>query len=172
MYSAGCFHSFLSVGIFGLRSRTHRLPWRNVVATRKASAVWEGGLKGGKGRVKVGKTGYEGAYSFASRFEEGAGTNPEELIAAAHAGCYSMALSAELEAAGHTPKSVSTTASVYLERDGEGFSIARIELDTAAAVPGMQDAAFQKIAAAAKAGCPVSKALSAVRIDLKAKLVG
>lgn len=138
---------------------------------RVSSAVWEGGLKGGKGRMKVGKGAYEGPYSFASRFESGGGTNPEELIAAAHAGCYSMALSAGLEGAGHTPRSVSTTASVTIEPAGGGFAITKIRLECRASVPGIEAAAFGKIAEDTKTGCPVSKALSAVKIELDARLV-
>ena len=137
---------------------------------RKSNATWEGGLKGGKGRMTIGKTGYDGPYSFASRFEEGQGTNPEELIAAAHAGCYSMALSADLEGAGHKPNSVSTVATVSVEPDGDGFSITRIHLETTADVPGIQPDEFARIAGAAKEGCPVSKALSAVPIELEARL--
>jgi osmotically inducible protein OsmC len=138
---------------------------------RASSAVWEGGLKGGKGRMKVGKGAYEGPFSFASRFESGSGTNPEELIAAAHAGCYSMALSAGLEAAGHAPKSVSTTAVVSVTPSGGGFAITKIRLETRASVPGIDAAQFQKIAEETKGGCPVSKALASVRIELDAKLV-
>jgi osmotically inducible protein OsmC len=130
--------------------------------------MWEGGLKGGKGRMKVGKTGYEGPFTFASRFEEGAGTNPEELIAAAHAGCFSMALSAELEKAGHAPKSVNTTATVTIIA---GTGITGVRLETRASVPGIGKDEFLKIAEGAKTGCPVSKALAAVKIELDAQLV-
>lgn len=137
---------------------------------RKASATWDGGLKSGKGRMKVGKTGYEGPYSFTSRFEEGAGTNPEELIAAAHAGCFSMALSADLEGAGHKPDSVSTVASVTIEPQGGGFAITRIDLDATVRVPGIDEATLRKIAEGTKTGCPVSKALKSVPINLKVKL--
>ena len=138
---------------------------------RTSSAVWEGGLKGGKGRMKVGKGAYEGPFSFGSRFESGAGTNPEELIAAAHAGCYSMALSGGLEGAGHPPKSVSTTAVVSIEPSGGGFAITKIRLETRASVPGIDAAKFQAIAEETKKGCPVSKALASVPIELDAKLV-
>jgi osmotically inducible protein OsmC len=114
---------------------------------------------------------YEGPYSFQSRFEEGDGTNPEELIAAAHAGCFSMALSGELGRAGHDPESVETTATVHIEKADPGFKITRIELDTEARVPGIDDADFQKAAEAAKEGCPVSQALAAVgEISLHARL--
>lgn len=137
---------------------------------RDGNAVWNGGLKDGNGTIKVGDSLFEGQYSFSSRFEEGEGTNPEELIAAAHAGCYSMAFSAELEAAGFTPNSVSTKASVWLEKVGDGFSITRILLSTEGDVPGIDDAKFQEVATAAKEGCPVSRALSAVDISLEATL--
>src|SRR6266540_1961473 len=139
---------------------------------RTATARWEGGLQQGKGTVRLGSGAFEGQYSFSSRFEEGTGTNPEELIGAAHAGCFSMALSAGLERGGHAPTSVDTTARVHLERAESGFRISRIELSTTAAVPGIDDAAFQDQAAAAKANCPVSQALAGVDIQLDARLVG
>src|SRR5437764_15441708 len=104
---------------------------------RNADATWEGGIKRGKGRLKTGAGAYEGNYSFMSRFEQGSGTNPEELIAAAHAGCYSMALSAMLERSGNAPTRVHTTAKVHLEKVGEGFKITRIQLQTEATVPGL-----------------------------------
>src|SRR5579885_1729052 len=132
--------------------------------TRNAEAVWEGDLKSGRGTMKLGSGAYQGSYSFSSRFEEGAGTNPEELIAAAHAGCYSMALSAGLEKAGYSPNSVETEAKVHLSPADGGFRISRIYLVSSADVPGIDDGAFQQAAAAAKEGCPVSKALSAVEI--------
>src|SRR3954449_7508324 len=137
---------------------------------RKANAVWEGSLKEGHGTVKLGSGAYEGQYSFASRFEEGAGTNPEELIAAAHAGCFSMALSGGLGRAGFTPDRVHTTAKVHLEKGDAGFRISRIELDTEAAVPGIDDATFQEQAETAKQNCPVSKLLIGAEITLKARL--
>jgi osmotically inducible protein OsmC len=116
---------------------------------------------------------YEGPYTFKSRFEEGEGTNPEELIAAAHAGCFSMALSADLGRAGHQAESVETTATVHLELGDAGPSIARIVLDTRARVPEIDDAEFQQVAEGAKQSCPVSKALAAVpNIELNAELVG
>ena len=116
---------------------------------------------------------FEGPYSFQSRFEEGEGTNPEELIAGAHAGCFSMALSGELGRAGHAAESVETTATVHVEKVPEGFAITRIELDTRARVPGIEDDEFQRIAEAAKKGCPVSQALAAVEsIELNATLEG
>jgi osmotically inducible protein OsmC len=138
---------------------------------RNADAVWEGDLKGGKGKVKLGSGAWEGQYSFSSRFESGTGTNPEELIAAAHAGCYSMALSAGLGKAGFSPKKVQTTAKVSLDKVGEGFKITKITLVTNAEVPGIDDAAFQDIATKTKSGCPISQALSATPIELEAKLV-
>jgi osmotically inducible protein OsmC len=137
---------------------------------RTASAVWEGDLKSGKGRVKLGSAAYEGAYSFVSRFESGAGTNPEELIGAAHAGCFSMALSAGLGRAGITPKRIQTEARVHLEKQGEGFAIARVDLVTVGDVPGIDEKTFREHAEAAKTGCPVSKALAGTTITLDARL--
>jgi osmotically inducible protein OsmC len=137
---------------------------------RKASAVWNGGLRDGNGSMKLQSGAYEGKYSFASRFEEAGGTNPEELIAAAHSGCFSMALSAALGKAGFTPKSIATDASVTLEKVGEGFGITRIDLKTVASVPDIDEAKFHEIAQAAKENCPVSKALKAVEITLDARL--
>jgi len=138
---------------------------------RKAEARWEGDLPNGKGTMRFGGGAFEGQYSFSSRFEEGAGTNPEELIAAAHAGCFSMALSGALGRAGHDPTRVSTTAKVHLEKQEAGFRIPRIELVTEAVVPGMDDAAFQEVAEGAKKGCPVSVLLAGAEITLSAKLV-
>lgn len=139
---------------------------------RKASAVWEGPIKDGQGTVKLGSGAYEGKYSFGSRFEESPGTNPEELIGAAHAGCFSMALSGGLTRAGNPPTRISTSAKVHIEKVGEGFSITKIELDTEAEVPGIDDAAFQEAAKKAKEGCPVSRALAGTEITLDARLVG
>jgi lipoyl-dependent peroxiredoxin len=139
--------------------------------TRKAQAQWNGDLKAGKGEMSLGSGAFKGAYSFGTRFEGAPGTNPEELIGAAHAGCFSMALSAALGKAGFTPKSVRTNATVTLDKVGEGFGITRIDLDTEASIPGIDDAKFQEIAKGAKENCPVSKALSATPIHLKAKLV-
>jgi osmotically inducible protein OsmC len=141
------------------------------MAKRTASAVWEGTLKDGKGRVKLGSGAFEGQYSFASRFEEGTGTNPEELIGAAHAGCFSMALAASLSRAGFNPTRISTTASVSLGKVGEGFKITSIELNTEAEVPGLEESAFLEQAETAKKNCPVSQALTGTEISLKAKLV-
>ena len=140
---------------------------------RTANARWEGGLKDGKGNMRLGGGAFEGQYSFSSRFEEGVGTNPEELIAAAHAGCFSMAFSAGLEKAGFSPNSVETEAKVHLSpADGGGFRISRIDLVTNADVPGIEEGAFQQAAQAAKEGCPVSKALAAVEITVNATLAG
>jgi lipoyl-dependent peroxiredoxin len=139
---------------------------------RSSNAAWEGGLKGGKGTMALGSGAFRGPYSFGSRFEDGTGTNPEELIAAAHAGCFSMALSAGLERAGHTPKKVATTARVHLDKQDAGFAITAIDLDCEAEVPGLANDEFQRHAAQAKEGCPVSKALAAVDIRLQAKLLG
>ncbi len=137
---------------------------------RSANARWEGSLKDGSGSMNLESGAYEGKYSFGSRFEENPGTNPEELIAAAHAGCFSMALSAGLGRAGFDPKSVETSAKVHLEKGDAGFSITRIELSTTAVVPGIDDDAFQAQAADAKANCPVSKALAGAEISLTASL--
>jgi lipoyl-dependent peroxiredoxin len=137
---------------------------------RKSSAQWKGDLKSGSGTMQLGGGAWEGQYSFGSRFEQGSGTNPEELIAAAHAGCFSMALSNMLAGAGHVPDSVSTTASVNLEMGEGGPSITRIELACEASVPGIDEAEFQRHAEAAKTGCPVSKVLAAADISLKATL--
>jgi len=137
---------------------------------RSASAEWRGDLPKGKGTIRSQTGAIDGQYSFSSRFEEGTGTNPEELIAAAHAGCYSMALSNMLAQAGHTPTSVKTTARVHLEKVEGGVGITRIELACRATVPGLDAAGFQEHAQKAKVGCPVSKALSAVEIRLDAAL--
>jgi osmotically inducible protein OsmC len=141
------------------------------MAKRTASAVWEGTLREGKGTVKLGSGAFEGAYSFASRFEEGTGTNPEELIGAAHAGCFSMALAAGLTKGGFSPKRISTTASVSLEKVGEGFKITKIELNTEADVPEIDEAAFLEQAESAKKNCPVSQALAGTEITLSAELI-
>lgn len=140
---------------------------------RTANARWEGGLKSGKGNMRLGGGAFDGQYSFSSRFEEGTGTNPEELIAAAHAGCFSMAFSGGLEKAGFPPNSVETEAKVHLSpKEGGGFRISRIDLITSADVPGIEKDTFEQVAQGAKAGCPVSQALSAVEITLDATLVG
>jgi osmotically inducible protein OsmC len=129
---------------------------------RNASAVWQGGLKDGKGTISTDSGVLANTqYSFSTRFEDGAGTNPEELIAAAHAGCFSMALSGQLGAAGLTAESINTTASVSLEKTESGFAITRVHLEVRAKVPGADQAAFEKATSNAKSGCPVSKVLNA-----------
>ena len=148
--------------------------WTSVrgMPIRTASARWEGNLTEGSGTVKTGKGGYQGNYSFKSRFEEGEGTNPEELIAAAHSGCFSMAFSKQLADAGFTPTSVETTAKVKLEKTDAGFSVTGIELDTVGNVPGVDNETFQKLAEGAKENCPISRLLSpGAEITLVAKLV-
>ena len=140
--------------------------------TRNASATWNGDLKGGAGSVKLGSGAFEGKYNFSSRFESGTGTNPEELIAAAHAACYSMALSAGLGGGGFKPQRVSTTSKGTVDKVGEGFKITKIQLVCEAVVPGIDEAKFQEIANATKSGCPVSQALAAVpSMELEAKLL-
>jgi osmotically inducible protein OsmC len=140
------------------------------MATRTASAVWDGTLKQGKGSMKLGSGAFEGSYSFSSRFEEGTGTNPEELIGAAEAGCFSMALSANLEKAGHPAKRISTVATVKLEIVGGGPKITTIDLKTDAEVPGVDATKFQEIAEQTKKTCPVSAALTGTQINLNATL--
>ena len=140
---------------------------------RIANAAWNGSLQDGNGKMRMQSGSYEGPFSFQSRFQEGDGTNPEELIAAAHAGCFSMAFSGELGKAGYEPESVETEARVEIEKAGDGFEIKRITLDTRATVPGIEDDEFQRIAQAAKEGCPVSKALGGVgSIEVEAALAG
>lgn len=139
---------------------------------RKADAEWKGNLAEGSGRLKVGSGAFDGPYSFKSRFEEGqSATNPEELLGAAHAGCFTMALTAQLSRAGFTPTRIHTEAKVKLDKIGDAFSITQIELDNEAEVPGLDDSAFQKFALEAKQGCPLSKALAGTEIHLNAKLV-
>lgn len=142
------------------------------MAIRSSRAVWQGGLKDGEGVMRIGGEGYEGKYTFVSRFEEGSGTNPEELVGAAHAGCFSMAFSAELEKGGYSPKEVKTTAHVYLEMVEGRPTITRIHLESEAEVPGIDERSFQEKAEAAKTGCPISRLLSAAEITLEARLVG
>ena len=138
------------------------------MAIRTSSAEWKGTLKEGAGTMKVGSGAYDGPYTYASRFEEGPGTNPEELVGAAHAGCFSMFLASLLTNAGFTPTRVSTTAVVHLTA---GPTISLIELTTEVEAPGLSDADLQTHAEAAKKGCPVSKALAGPEIRLQAKLV-
>ena len=139
---------------------------------RTGSAVWQGGIKDGKGMVSTESGVLDGAqYSFSTRFEDGKGTNPEELLAAAHAGCFSMALSKQLNDAGFTADSINTTAAVRLEKTDAGFSITKVHLDVTARVPGADAAAFETAANNAKAGCPVSRLFNA-EITMDAKLEG
>lgn len=138
--------------------------------TQQAEATWNGDLKNGNGTMRMESGSYEGSYSFASRFENGEGTNPEELIGAAHAGCYAMALSNELAEAGHDPKSVDATADVTFEVTDDGPAITGIKLTVKANIPGIDDSEFQKFAEGAKKGCPVSKALAGTTITLDASL--
>lgn len=137
---------------------------------RRAEAIWEGNLNKGKGRLKLGSGAFEGNYSFASRFEQGPGTNPEELIGAAHAGCFSMFLSMLLDQAGYVPERIHTTARVHIDKTGEGFKITTIELETEGKVPGIDEKTFNEKAEAAKKGCPVSVALAGTEIKLHARL--
>ena len=138
--------------------------------TRKASAVWEGNLKSGKGKMKLGSGAFEGAYSFATRFGEEPGTNPEELVGAAHAGCFSMALSHMLDGAGFKPNKIATAAEVKLEQVEDGFKITQITLNTKASIEGIDRKQFMEYAAKAKENCPVSQALKGVDIKLLAQL--
>lgn len=137
---------------------------------RKADARWEGELKGGKGTMRLGSGAFEGKYSFGTRFEGAPGTNPEELLGAAHAGCFSMALAAALGKAGHAPRSIDTTANVVLDKTGEGFSITKIRLRTRGVVPGLDEATFRRFADDAKQQCIVSRALASVPMELDAAL--
>jgi osmotically inducible protein OsmC len=141
------------------------------MAIRTASARWQGTLTEGSGTMRTGKGGYEGNYSFKSRFEEGEGTNPEELIGAAHAGCFSMALSKALADAGFPPTAIDTTASVHLEKVDGAQSVTRIDLVTKGDVPGIDEPEFIKQAEAAKTGCPISRLLApGTEITLSATL--
>lgn len=137
---------------------------------RKAHAEWKGTLQDGNGSVALGSGAFEGAYSFSSRFEEGIGTNPEELIGAAHAGCFSMALSGELGKNGYNPQNIKTEAVVHLVKGDAGFSITEIDLDCDAHVPGIDEDEFSKFAEGAKKNCPVSRLLTGAKINLTARL--
>jgi osmotically inducible protein OsmC len=138
--------------------------------TRKANATWEGGLRGGKGSFK-GEAGIGGAYNFTSRFEEGmTGSNPEELLAAAHAACYSMALAGDLERNGTPPESVQTEGACTIEKLEKGWTVTRMKLTSRAKVQGIDPAKFQEIAQGTKLGCPISRALGAIEIELDAQL--
>ena len=141
------------------------------MAIRKARARWEGNLREGMGRMQLGQHGLESPYSFGSRFEDGSGTNPEELLGAAHAGCFSMALSAGIGRAGFTLDWVETDANVHFDKLEEGWRVTKIELLTEAKIPGISEAQFAELAQASKEDCPISKALEAVEITLDAKLV-
>jgi lipoyl-dependent peroxiredoxin len=138
---------------------------------RTAYAKWNGDLRSGTGTVRLGSGAFEGPYSFKTRFEGAPGTNPEELLGAAHAGCFTMALSLFLTKAGHPPRSLETSAVVHLDKVGEGFGITGIDLTTRGEVPGVAEAEFQRMALEAKVNCIVSKALAAVPMTLKATLV-
>ena len=138
--------------------------------TRKASATWEGGLQSGRGSFKGESGAISGSYSFGSRFGDAGGTNPEELLAAAEAACFSMALSLGLEKAGFTPERVHTQAACTIEKQGEGFTITTMRLRTRVRAPGIDEAQFQEIAEGTKNGCPVSRALQGVDIQLQAEL--
>ena len=137
---------------------------------RQAEAEWRGDLKGGSGKVKLGSGAYEGTYSFATRFEDKPGANPEELVGAAHAGCYSMALANSLATAGFPATSVHTKADVHLGKDDKGFLITRIDLTVDAVVPNLDDKTFQEHAEKTKVGCIISRALAATPITLTATL--
>jgi osmotically inducible protein OsmC len=138
---------------------------------RRSGAAWQGGVEEGGGRISLGSGAFEGAYSLRARTaDESPDTNPEELIAAAHAGCFTMALSNELTEAGHPPTNLDTTATVYLEQQDEGFVIPRIDLETTGDVPGIDAATFERLADEAKRNCPVSKVLAAAEITLEARL--
>jgi len=140
------------------------------MAVRTASASWDGSLKEGKGSMRLGSGAWEGPFSFSTRFEDAKGTNPEELIGAALAGCFSMALGANLGRAGFTPKHIATDAKVHIEKVEGGFGVTKIELTTNAEVPGLDEKTFREQVDATKAGCPISKALKAVEITVQPTL--
>jgi osmotically inducible protein OsmC len=143
---------------------------RSIMPIRQSEGIWEGTLKNGQGKMRIGTGGFEVDYSFPSRFENGIGTNPEELLGAAHAGCYSMALSQLIAKAGYTPKNIHTRAKVHLDQSVKGLAISRMELDTTADIPDMDEQAFMDLAEKAKTNCPVSRALTGVDISLEARL--
>lgn len=141
------------------------------MALRESEAHWNGDLQSGRGTMRLGQGAWEGPYSFSSRFENGQGTNPEELLAAAHAGCFSMALAATLSKAGHKPSRIDSRAKVHLEKSGEGFQIPKVELFVTGQVPGLDEAEFRRLAESAKQNCPVSKLFQGAQIVLaEAKL--
>jgi osmotically inducible protein OsmC len=137
---------------------------------RKAEANWNGSIMDGKGQMRLGSGAFDGPFSFKSRMEEGTGTNPEELIGAAHAGCFSMAFSATLGSQGFEPKSIHTDANVKFDKVGDSFAITRIDLNTTAEISNIDETKFQELAKAAKENCPVSKALAGTEINLNAVL--
>jgi len=139
---------------------------------RKAEAEWQGKVTDGKGHMKFGSGAFDGPFSFESRMADGKGTNPEELLAAAHAGCFSMALSAQLTQAGLTPTRIHTTAGVHLDKVGEGWAISTVDLVTEAEIPGIDQQTFQQHAETAKKNCPVSKLFAGAEITLTATLAG
>jgi osmotically inducible protein OsmC len=141
------------------------------MAERSAKASWKGGLTDGKGTMSLGSGAFEGSFSFNTRMGDEPGTNPEELIGAALAGCYSMALNATLEKGGNKPNGINTEAKVHFGKDDSGFAIRSIDLSVEADVEGLDDGEFQKIAEDVKKTCPVSKALAATPINLTANLV-
>jgi osmotically inducible protein OsmC len=141
------------------------------MVARTAEAEWQGNLQNGNGTMQLGSGAFKGAYSFASRFATGTGTNPEELIAAAHAGCFSMALAAGLGKSGFSPKRIHTTATAQLEKSDGGFAITTIELETEAEIPEIDEGAFQQQVDTAKRDCPVSRALAGVKISVNARLI-
>jgi osmotically inducible protein OsmC len=141
------------------------------MSVRTSTAVWNGTLKEGNGTMKIGSRDFDGAYTFGSRFEEAQGTNPEELIAAAHAGCFSMAFSADLEKAGHKAEKIETTAHVHLEKVNDAPTVTRIVLETKGTVPGISNEDFLSVAEGSKKNCPISRLLAAAEIELKAELV-
>ena len=160
-----CFSVLQSFDFLSFYTKESTVPKRN------ANATWNGTLKEGNGTMSLGSGAFEGAFSFSTRFEEEPGTNPEELVGAALAGCFSMALSASLEKEGFTPVSVETTSVTTVENPGDGFAITSIALNTNARVKDISDTDFQRLANATKSGCPVSKALTGTSISLDAKLL-
>lgn len=138
--------------------------------TRNAEAIWRGDLRNGNGRLRLGSGAFEGAYSFRTRFEEEPGTNPEELIGAAHAGCFTMAFAKQVTDAGFSPERIQTSAKVKLEQMASGFAITEIDLRMQAHVPGIDQSTFSRLAEEARIGCPVSKALAGVMVRLEAEL--
>ena len=137
---------------------------------RRADATWEGGFPRGEGRMKLGSGAFDGRFSFATRMQDEPGANPEELLGAAHAGCFSMALAAALTRAGHEPRRIQTRADVHLDKVGEGFKITRIRLDTQGDVPGIDEATFRKFADDAKTNCIISQALRGTPVELNAQM--